>query len=174
MSYSVCRDPESGSTIRLAEHYSKYGFVVAEDLLPHTTVLSLLEEMTAICRGKRGPIPGILPYDSKHTDEEVLQNYLCIHFPHKVSEMVRDLVKEPTTVSVLQQLIGPNIKAMQTMMFMKGPGKRGQACHQDEYYIPTRDRSLCASWVALDDATVENGCIWIIPKSHQKRVSILG
>jgi hypothetical protein len=38
MSYSVCRDPESGSTIRLAEHYSKYGFVVAEDLLPHTTV----------------------------------------------------------------------------------------------------------------------------------------
>jgi hypothetical protein len=47
-------------------------------------VLSLLEEMTAICRGKRGPIPGILPYDSKHTDEEVLQNYLCIHFPHKV------------------------------------------------------------------------------------------
>ena len=56
--------------------------------------------------------------------------------------MVRDLVRESNTVSVLQQLIGPNIKVMQTMMFMKGPGKRGQTCHQDEYFIPTSDRSI--------------------------------
>ena len=38
MRYSVCRDPESGNTIRLAEHYDEYGFVIAEDLLSHTTV----------------------------------------------------------------------------------------------------------------------------------------
>lgn len=42
-----------------------------------------------------------------------------------------------------------------------------QAWHQDEYYIPTRDRSLTASWIAIDDATIENGCLWVIPGSHK-------
>jgi ectoine hydroxylase-related dioxygenase (phytanoyl-CoA dioxygenase family) len=34
-------------------------------------------------------------------------------------------------------------------------------------FIPTRDRSLNAAWMALDDATVENGCLWVIPGSHR-------
>lgn len=53
------------------------------------------------------------------------------------------------------------------MMFVKKGGKPGQAPHQDEFYIPTRDRSLCGAWIALDDATVENGCLWVIPGSHK-------
>jgi ectoine hydroxylase-related dioxygenase (phytanoyl-CoA dioxygenase family) len=56
---------------------------------------------------------------------------------------------------------------MQSMLFTKGEGKPGQAWHQDEYFIPTRDRSLTAAWIALDDATVENGCLWALPGSHQ-------
>ena len=64
-------------------------------------------------------------------------------------------------------MIGPNVKAMQSMLFIKAEGKPGQAWHQDEYYIPTRDRSLTAAWIALDDATVENGCLWVLPGSHR-------
>lgn len=30
-------------------------------------------------------------------------------------------------------------------------------------YIPTRDRSLGAAWIALDDAYIENGCLWVLP-----------
>jgi ectoine hydroxylase-related dioxygenase (phytanoyl-CoA dioxygenase family) len=56
------------------------------------------------------------------------------------------------------------------MLFMKGPGNPGQAWHQDEYYIPTRDRSLCGAWIALDDATRDNGCLWVIPGSHRSGV----
>ena len=52
------------------------------------------------------------------------------------------------------------------MLFIKAAGKPGQAWHQDEIYIPTRDRSLTGGWIALDDATVENGCLWVIPGSH--------
>lgn len=29
-----------------------------------------------------------------------------------------------------------------------------------QIYIPTRDRSLCGAWIAIDDATIENGCMW--------------
>ena len=56
---------------------------------------------------------------------------------------------------------------MQSMLFIKSAGKPGQAWHQDEYFIPTRDMSLNAAWMALDDATTENGCLWVIPGSHK-------
>ncbi|MGH2579295.1 MAG: phytanoyl-CoA dioxygenase family protein, partial [Actinomycetota bacterium] len=61
----------------------------------------------------------------------------------------------------------PNVKMMQSMLFIKSEGKPGQAWHQDETHIPTRDRSLTAVWIAIDDATVENGCLWVIPGSHR-------
>lgn len=71
---------------------------------------------------------------------------------------------------MLTSLIGPNIKCMQSMLFIKHAGKPGQAWHQDEDFIPTRDRSLTAAWIALDDATIDNGCLWAIPGSHRSGV----
>ena len=69
---------------------------------------------------------------------------------------------------VLTKIIGPNVKCMQSMLFIKATGKPGQAWHQDEYFIPTRDRTLTGAWIALDDATIENGCLWIVPGSHKR------
>ena len=63
----------------------------------------------------------------------------------------------PAIVDVLTKVIGPNVKCMQSMLFVNGSGKPGQAWHQDEVYIPTRDRWLTGAWIAMDDATVENG-----------------
>ncbi|GEM_PF-2478695 len=60
-----------------------------------------------------------------------------------------------------------SVKCMQSMLFVKPPGFQGQAWHQDEIYIPTRDRSLVGAWIAIDDANVENGCLWILPGSHR-------
>ena len=73
-------------------------------------------------------------------------------------------------VVALTRVIGPDVKAMQSMLFIKAEGKPGQAWHQDEYFIPTRDRSLTAAWIALDDATTENGCLWVLPGSHRRGV----
>jgi len=60
------------------------------------------------------------------------------------------------------------MKCLQTMLFMKGPGKKGQSWHQDEYFILTRDQSLVGVWMALDDAKQDNGCLWVIPGSHKE------
>ena len=60
-----------------------------------------------------------------------------------------------------------SVKCMQSMLFVKPPGFQGQAWHQDEIYIPTRDRSLIGGWIAIDDATIDNGCLWVVPGSHR-------
>jgi ectoine hydroxylase-related dioxygenase (phytanoyl-CoA dioxygenase family) len=73
-------------------------------------------------------------------------------------------------VDVLTKVIGPNVKSMQSMLFVKSSGKPGQAWHQDEDFIPTRDRSLIGAWMALDDATVENGTLWLLPGSQRPGV----
>jgi phytanoyl-CoA hydroxylase len=100
----------------------------------------------------------------------VLRRYLCIHFPHKISPLFREIARTPSIVDSLTEVIGPNVKMMQSMLFIKAAGKPGQAWHQDEAHIPTRDRSLTAAWIALDDATVDNGCLWVIPGSHRHGV----
>lgn len=39
--------------------------------------------------------------------------------------------------------------------------------HQDSTFLCTTPDSLVGFWIALDDATLENGCLWVIPGSHK-------
>ncbi|MEZ4711399.1 MAG: phytanoyl-CoA dioxygenase family protein [Caldilineaceae bacterium] len=154
----------------LAEFYRENGYVVIPDALSAAEIAEMRAETLAICQGERGEmIRGDL--DERHAeDADVLRRYLCIHFPHKFSEIMYNALSHPVMVDVLTQVIGPNVKCMQSMLFIKASGKPGQAWHQDEYFIPTRDRSLTGGWIALDDATVENGGLWVIPGSHRHGV----
>ncbi len=57
----------------------------------------------------------------------------------------------------------------QSRYFFKLPGVKGHVHpHQDSTVVYTEPLSCCALWIALEDATIENGCLWIIPSSHHK------
>lgn len=151
------------------------GFLVVTGAATSDEIEEMRNETVAVCRGEKGKIaldsndlkiddPGEF---ANLSDDEVIRQFLCIHQPHKTSEIMHRYLAHPVIVDVLTKVIGPNVKCMQSMLFIKAAGKPGQAWHQDEDYIPTRDRSLCGAWIALDDATVENGCLWVIPGSHK-------
>jgi phytanoyl-CoA hydroxylase len=146
------------------------GYLVLDGALAAGELQSLRDEAVRICRGELGAVDGAERAADDEPDELVIRRYLCIHFPHKLSEIMRAAMAHPVVVDTLTQLIGANVKAMQSMLFIKSEGKPGQAWHQDELFIPTRDRSLTAAWIALDDATVENGCLWVLPGSHARGV----
>lgn len=150
------------------DFYRENGFLVVEDCFSPEEVKALNDDATKICRGEYGEIKG-LQEDTQGvvTDAEALARVLCIHFPNKLSPVMAGQITHPSLVNILQTVIGPDVKCMQQMLFIKCAGKPGQAWHQDEDYIPTRDRSLTGAWLALDDATVENGCLWVIPGSHK-------
>ena len=154
----------------LLARYQRDGYVVLADALTAGEVRALRDEAVRICRGERGAVDGVEPSVADGPDEFVVRRYLCIHFPHKLSALMRGMLAHPVVVNALTRLVGPDIKAMQSMLFIKSEGKPGQAWHQDELFIPTRDRSLTAAWIALDDATVENGCLWVLPGSHRPGV----
>lgn len=152
---------------RLAAKYGQDGYCVAPAALTPTEVGALLDEAMRLCREEAAKLTG---GDAAVGAADDMGRFLAIHFPHKLSPLMRETLAHPRIVEVLTRAIGPNVKCMQSMLFIKHAGKPGQAWHQDEDFIPTRDRSLGAAWIALDDATVDNGCLWVIPGSQRPGV----
>ncbi len=146
--------------------YRMFGYLVCRGLIHAHELERLKRDLVDIARGKY-PAKGLDPFPPDLTDDEVLRRILCIHQVHFISPTMREFVKHPAIAEVLARLIGPDVKCMQSMLFVKPPGFQGQAWHQDEIYIPTRDRSLCGAWIAIDDGTVEKGCLYVIPESHR-------
>jgi ectoine hydroxylase-related dioxygenase (phytanoyl-CoA dioxygenase family) len=151
----------------VAEFYRENGFCVLDQAFSREEVEAICEDAVRVCRGDYGDFPGLEKGPSDEAEDDLISRYLCLHFPHKVSKTIAATINHPKTVDVLTRIIGPNVKCMQSMLFIKASGKPGQAWHQDEIYIPTRDRSLTGAWIALDDATVENGCLWVLPCSNK-------
>lgn len=152
----------------LADFYKEQGYLVLHEGLTAEQLDELKEETTRVARNRDGAIGGIDPAPEEMSDLDALARVLCIHFPHKLSDVFLRALAYPAMVKVLTRTVSPNVKAMQSMLFAKSAGKPGQAWHQDEDYIPTRDRSLIGAWIALEDATLENGCLWVLPGSHAR------
>ena len=132
--------------VKTKTDYDRNGFVVIPDMLSQEDCDRLLVEAAEIGRGNRGAVRGIAKLPDDLDDTEVLSRYLTVQFPHKASELIRDeFIAHPAIAKALSHLIGPNVKCMQSMLFIKPSGKPGQAWHQDEHFIPTRDRSLAES-----------------------------
>jgi ectoine hydroxylase-related dioxygenase (phytanoyl-CoA dioxygenase family) len=154
----------------VAEFYRENGYLVLENALSPAEIDALRRETSRLCRNDDGAVAKVTPAGPGMSDDDAMKRILCIHFPHKISKVFYSALCQPGIVDVLTRVVSPNVKAMQSMLFMKAAGKPGQAWHQDEDYIPTRDRSLIGAWIALDDATVENGCLWVLPGSQKRGV----
>ena len=87
--------------------------------------LNIKDEALHIVKGKNGAIEGLLPNTELLSDEQVLKQYAAIHFPHKISSLIKDHAAHPRTAEILSALVSPNMKCLQTMLFMKAPRKNG-------------------------------------------------
>jgi len=155
------------------QFFIAHGYIAVPDLIESGEIEELREDTVRIARGGY-PCEAVQPTSENLSDDQILANILCIHQPHFISPIMEKYVKHPELCGVLSQITAAHIpfwdgsvKCMQSMLFVKPSGFQGQSWHQDEIYIPTRDRSLIGGWIAMDDATVENGCLWVIPGSHQ-------
>jgi len=57
---------------------------------------------------------------------------------------------------------------LQSMYIFKQPNIGGEVtCHQDSTFLYTEPNAIAGLWFALEEATIENGCLWAIPGGHQ-------
>jgi phytanoyl-CoA hydroxylase len=82
--------------------------------------------------------------------------------PHHQREAVRRLAFEPRLVRMVEELIGSGVSVYFSQIFFKAPEGGGpKPAHQDNFYFgPNDPEGLVTAWIALDEATLENGCLY--------------
>ena len=149
--------------------FRSQGFLIVRGLVDQLDVQELIDHTEDIMYG-RVAAPGLEPPPPSATREEIEKRYLRIHMLHRVLPIHEKYMLHPRVLDVVQALVGPDVLAMQTMLFLKPPGGAGQGYHQDSFYIPTVPDSLIGAWIALDDADEENGCLWVSVGSQHEPI----
>ncbi len=85
------------------------------------------------------------------------------------SELLADLARHPTIVDLCADLIGPDVNLYWDQAVYKKPEKpRRFPWHQDNGYAFVEPQQYLTVWLALTDATVDNGCPWVVPGVHRE------
>jgi ectoine hydroxylase-related dioxygenase (phytanoyl-CoA dioxygenase family) len=87
---------------------------------------------------------------------------------HTMSDVAAEFVKAPVYLELCRKLIGPDADLYYNQAATKPP-TRGRifGWHQDSGYTETTPLAYITCWTAIADATLENGCVWVIPGSHE-------
>jgi len=89
------------------------------------------------------------------------------HGLHEVDIVFFRFSKMPAIINLLHQLDIVHPTLLQSMYLFKQPYIGDEVgCHQDETFITPTSGNLIGLWFALEDATIENSCLWVIPKGH--------
>jgi ectoine hydroxylase-related dioxygenase (phytanoyl-CoA dioxygenase family) len=78
------------------------------------------------------------------------------------------LICDPRLTDRAADIIGPNIQLHHTKMFIKPPEKGAPfPMHQDYLYFPFDHHSMIAAVIHFDAATIEKGCVRVVPGSYK-------
>lgn len=106
------------------------------------------------------------PLSVEESNGDVLKQFPRVIHPHRFDADSMRWMLDERIASVLQQFWSEPALAAQSMFYFKPPGARGQALHQDNFYLNVRPGTCCAAWVAVDDADPENGGMSVVPGSQ--------
>lgn len=154
--------------------YHRDGFIVVEDLISQDELQGLKDRLHEYTHGGR-------PSDQLKIQIEprVQRGELSVAHPGDSIRKIDGLVQgddrfqqlglHANIVSILDQILGPDIKMFRNSLLCKPPEVGSQkGMHQDSPYWPIEPMDLCSCWFTLDDATMENGCMAALPGWHRK------
>lgn len=84
----------------------------------------------------------------------------------------RDFITRPDVTALAAPLVGTDdLDCFLSQFIFKNPGAWGQPWHQDSWYFPfDPPRPVVGLWLAVTEATPDNGCLQVIPGSHTEPV----
>lgn len=149
--------------------FRRDGYLIARGVVSPEEIAEMKAHIEDLISG-RLEVEGIEPPTPGATLAENEQRLLRIHMMHDRIPLWERWMLHPRVLDIVAALIGPDVLAMQTMMFIKAPGSDGQGFHQDSYYIPTFPDTLIGAWIAIDPADTENGCLWMSKGSNAEPI----
>ncbi len=90
------------------------------------------------------------------------------HALHDLDPVFDQFSRAPALARLVESVGAVQPLLLQSMYIFKQPHIGGEVtCHQDATFLYTEPPSVVGLWFALEDATIENGCLWTIPGGHQ-------
>jgi len=87
------------------------------------------------------------------------------------SALLRDFVTRGPQVALATELLGPNVCFTHQQYIVKHPDEKARTdipWHQDSGYGRLEPPLDLTVWIALDDCTTDNGCLWVLPRSDRR------
>jgi len=131
--------------------FHRDGFVFPVDVLSQAEVASITERLAAAEARDATAVAG--------------ENRNNAHLAYAFFD---EIVHHTNVADAVEDLIGPDILALSTVVFAKDAQSPGfVSWHQDGKYTALSNDTAVTAWVALTESTVENGCMKMIPGTHQ-------
>ncbi len=159
--------PEILSDAQIAS-YRETGYLVLERHLPETVLAKIRGEISRFETEARGMTASNDRLDLEDTHTPDRPRLRRIKLPHKISDVVRELMFSDLILAPARDLIGPDLRPHTTKLNMKSAGY-GAAVewHQDYAFYPHTNDDILAIGVIIDDMESENGPLKVYPGSHR-------
>lgn len=144
--------------------YDTNGYVVVRGLFSAEETTSFREHFMAL--RAEGVKPGDMVSETQKDGDPLKQFPRMIHM-HRWDEASRQWLLDPRLNDCLTAFLETAPVAVQTMLYFKPAGARGQALHQDNMFLRAAPGTCMAAWMALDAIDEENGCMQVVPGSHR-------
>jgi ectoine hydroxylase-related dioxygenase (phytanoyl-CoA dioxygenase family) len=149
------------------------GYYVARRLFSPEEIEMIRD--TFVKQVKDGPVPGLSETRAEYTEDDPLRFYPRMMNPAEHSEfavgpLAMRYMLDDRLHEILKVLMHDEPIAAQSMFYFKPPGARGQAMHQDNYYLRVSPGTCFAAWIAIDNADEGNGGMKVIPGTHTMAV----
>lgn len=151
-------------TSELRAKYDGDGYLVVTGLFSNEECAILRSHYMAL--RENGSYPGDFGGVDPTSSDPLKRFPRMIHM-HRWDEASLNWLLDRRLNACLTGLLGREPFAVQTMLYFKPAGARGQALHQDQFYLRVAPGTCMAAWLALDDCDEENGCMRVVPGSHE-------
>jgi phytanoyl-CoA hydroxylase len=142
------------------------GYVILRGLFSADEVRELRDSFTEI--HARAPIGAFYQHaTAEEAGGDPLKLYPRVMHPHRFDALSMRWMLDARIAATLRDLLGEEPLAAQSMYYFKPPGAKGQALHQDNFYLRVRPGTCVAAWVAVDPAVRENGGLVVVPGSNR-------
>ena len=145
--------------------FETHGYVAFEDVLKAEELIVVRRGMAEALAARKGIVRDLGGGGDEDGHDRILQMLnLWEHYRE-----IRDYVFGGRIARMAQRLTGsPTIHLYHDQALVKEPGPSAPSpWHQDQPYWPSREPGMISCWMALDDVTVERGCMQFIAGSHR-------
>lgn len=149
------------------EQFNKDGYLMVKGLFAQEEIQEIKDTFEEI--GRTG-VPDYYEPDFTDDEDKPLRRYPRVMHPHRFNETAKNYMLHPPVMAVLEDLYAEPALAAQSMYYYKPPGARGQALHQDNFYLKVEPGNCIAAWTAIDKADEENGGLLVVPKTQDHEI----